>query len=73
MNDRRNDIGNKVFVGVILFMLGFFVNTLWAEVSKVKDTASLNQAEIVGLRANYESIKADLVEIKQLLSRRIPI
>lgn len=85
--ERRNDIGQKLFIGVMLAVFGLlggmFVNDMFDQARRGTQMANdnrikitVNQGEIKSIRAemksNFESIKSDLDEIKKLLRRHTP-
>jgi hypothetical protein len=76
MEDRRNDIGLKVVVGlmssVILIFIGLFVNAAWATAHDGSIKASDAQMRVAVLEAQFTSFRSDLTEIKDLLRRGIP-
>ncbi len=75
--DRRNDIGVKLFIGIItgvvLLLLTLFINAAWetANEGSRKANDALNRVTILEQQYNY--IKDDLGEIKSILRRTIPV
>ena len=74
--DRRNDLGNKiivgVFIGVISLLLSLFINAAWTTANEGKNTANEVQKDVSYLKARLDNIQGDLIEIKDLLKRKIP-
>jgi len=74
--DRRNDVGQKLFIGIVLsgfgIVLGVFINSMVMIAGEGRAIALENKSDIVGIKANYDSISKDLDEIKGLLARRVP-
>lgn len=86
-DERRNDIGQKIFIGLILAVCGLlgglFVNDMFDQArigtqmaNDNKVAIANNSGEIKAIRAemmtNFATIKSDLVEIKSLLRRAAP-
>lgn len=76
MVDRREDIGNKIIVGVligvIMLFLGLFINAAWATASEGKNKAFEIGERMTAMEGRFNSFQSDLVEIKDLLKRQIP-
>lgn len=73
--DRRNDMGQKILIGLILggfgTIVGFFINSMSeASVAGLK-IGQENSVKIAYLESSMSSIRGDLEEIKGLLRRRI--
>lgn len=75
MPERRDDIGSKILVGLVLggfgTVIGFFVNIVWGEAHDARLDASQARKETAVLGSQYIAIASDLAEIKELLKRRI--
>lgn len=76
MVDRRNDVGMKLIVGmmssVILLFVGFFINSTSSIANEARTHIIQVDLRVKALEENYTNIKSDLVEIKDLLRRKIP-
>lgn len=74
--DRRDDIGAKVVVGVltsfVLLFAGMFINASWVTANEGKNKAYEIAERTTAMEANFKSFQSDLSEIKDLLKRRIP-
>ena len=73
--DRRNDMGQKILIGLILggfgTIVGFFINSMSeASMAGIK-IGHDNSIKIAYLESSMSSISSDLGEIKILLRRRV--
>ena len=86
-DDRRNDIGSKIIIGVIngtvMLILGLFVHAAWTTANDGKNIGYEVKSDLsavkVDLSGKFELLsealkvqKEDLNEIKFLLRREIP-
>jgi len=80
VDNRRNDIGQKLLIGIILggfgTVMGLFINTLLVEAGAGKILAYENRIELRALqaevRSQYVSLSNDMNELKILLRRTAP-
>ena len=76
MDERRNDIGYKstitILIGVTSIILSLFVSSTFSVANEGKNMSIENAKKITNLEANLIYMHDDLVEIKELLKRRIP-
>ena len=70
--DRRNDLGSKVFIGVVAVILSLLIHHLVTVAYDGTKIGHDNKNEIVQLKTQFASIDSDLKEIKLLLRRGVP-
>lgn len=73
---RRNDLGSKIMIGMILgcvgTILGLFVNVMYGQATEGVRLGHKNEVQIATMQSAVFSISNDLKEIKELLRRRVP-
>lgn len=74
-NQRRNDIGGKIIVGVVLGIIALFFNASYNLAKEAQLLAFSNKVDISVQRTTLQSldkniceVKADVKEIKKLLN-----
>lgn len=76
VEERRNDVGSKittsVYTGVITIILGLFINATWSTAKEGVELGNKAIVEITDVKSKYQAIHDDLIEIKDLLKRKIP-
>lgn len=76
VEERRNDVGSKVVIGmmssVMLVFVAMFINAAWATAHEGSKSATDAQLRVAVLEAQFLSFKSDLNEIKDLLKRDVP-
>ena len=74
--DRRDDVGQKVTMGVmssiVVLLVSLFINAAWSTANEGKNKAFEIGERMTAMESKFFSIQSDLVEIKDLLKRRIP-
>lgn len=74
--DRRDDVGGKVAIsiltGVVMLLVTCFVNAAWTLANEGSRKANEAVERITSMEARFNAFQSDLVEIKELLKRRIP-
>ena len=76
-NQRRNDIGGKIIVGVVLGIIALFFNASYNVAREAQQLAFSNKVEIsvqgstlVSMNKNICEIKDDIKEIKENLMKK---
>ena len=74
--DRREDIGSKVMIGLILggfgTVVGLFFNATWLTANEGRTKADNAIVRVTSVEAKIDGMADDLKEIKALLRRGIP-
>ncbi len=76
MVERREDIGGKVIVGVLIALVGFacisFIGASWSTANAGNIKADNLDRRMTILEVEFRSIGSDVKEIKDLLKRGLP-
>ena len=74
--DRRDDLGGKVIVGVLIAVIGAssvsFIGAAWSVAYDGKKKADEVSDRVTAMEARFSGFQSDLTEIKDLLKRGVP-